>query len=186
MSTEPRESPRSTYCVPFWSPVTAGGVSRPVKSVCVSCPWPASTPMYAPDSSVPSPDTPVAPTRGRTIQKREPLTAKSSASFFSCTWTSTRDRSFDSLIVLTMPISTSLYFTCVLPGSSPSALWKLIEISGPRSRTDLITRPIPISAAISGTSQTSDGSQPLFVEIAGSGGRDASCCGPCGLFMVFP
>ena len=170
MSTDPSESPRSTYCAPFWSPVTAGGVSSPANSVWDSDERPASTPIYAPDSSVPSPDTPVAPTRGRTIQKREPLTAKSSDSFLSCTSTSTRVRSFDSVIALTMPISTSLYLTWVLPGSRPSALWKVRVISGPRSRTDLITRPMPISAAISGTSHTSDGSQPLFVEITGSCG----------------
>lgn len=93
-------------------------------------------------------------------------------------------------MVLTVPISTSLYLTWVLPGSSPSALRKLMVISGPRSNTDLTTRPMLISAAINGTSQTSEGSQPLrrVTTASGSSGRlgwFGLGCGPCGLFMVF-
>src|SRR5260370_36385176 len=99
--------------------------------------------------------------RGRTIQKRVSLTAKSSATFVNCTSTMTRAWSLDSVIVLTDPMSTSLYLTFVLPGSSPSALEKLIVMVGPRSTTDLTTSATPISAAISGISQTSDGSQRL-------------------------
>ena len=38
-----------------------GGVSRPVKSVCFCGERPRSAPMYAPESSVPSPEIPVAP-----------------------------------------------------------------------------------------------------------------------------
>ena len=125
--------------------------------------------MYAPDSSVVSPDTPLAPTRGRTTQKRESLTAKSSPSLVSCTCTSTCDRSFDSVMVFTEPMSTSLYLTLVLPGSRPSALLKVIVIVGPLSVTDLITSARPISAAISGITQTSEGSQRLRGSISGSG-----------------
>ena len=125
--------------------------------------------MYAPESSVVRPDTPLAPTRGRTTQKRESLTAKSSPSLVSCTCTSTCDRSFDSVMVFTEPTSTSLYLTLVLPGSRPSALMKLIVMVGPFSVTDLITSAMPISAAISGITQTSEGSQRLRGSISGSG-----------------
>jgi len=83
MSIEPSDSPRNVNWRPFWSTVTAGGDSRPTNCVCVSVARPPSTPMYAPDSSVPSPDTPLAPMRGRTTQKRLSFTAKSSASFDS-------------------------------------------------------------------------------------------------------
>src|SRR5579864_649984 len=183
MSIEPSESPRSVYWWPFWSPVIGGGVSRPTKSFCVSSVRPASTPMYAPDSKVPSPDTPLAPMRGLTTQKRVPLTAKSSASFVSWTSTITCDRFFASVIVFTEPTSTSLYLTLVLPGSRPSALTKLIVIVGPLSATDLMTSATPISAATSGITQTSDGSQLRRGGSMSGSGRSGGRVGPCGLVM---
>src|ERR1700722_282556 len=152
--------------------------------------------MYAPDSSVVRPVTPLAPTRGRTTKKRVSLTAKFSASLVSWTWIRTCERSFDSVTFFTRPILTSLYLTWVLPGSSPSALLKLMLISGPFSVTDLITSAIPISAAISGITQTSDGNQWLRGSISGSGrlggsvgpfeslrGALGAGVGPCGLVM---
>src|SRR5579864_6924073 len=101
-------------------------------------------------------------------------------------------------MVFTEPTSTSLYLTLVLPGSSPSALLKEMVMVGPRSVTDLITSAMPISAAISGITQTSDGSQRLRGSMSGSGSwggslgpfeslRGASSeagVGPCGLVMV--
>ena len=56
-----------------------GGVSRPVKSVCFCGERPRSAPMYAPESSVPA-EIPVAPTRGRTTQKRVSRFANRAAS----------------------------------------------------------------------------------------------------------
>ena len=95
---------------------------------------PASAPMYAPESSVPRPGH-AACRRCAGARPRSacPSTAKSSASLVSCTSTSTREWSFDSVIVFTVPMSTSLYLTFVLPASSPSAVTKLIVIVGPRS-----------------------------------------------------
>src|ERR1700761_685200 len=196
MSIEPSESPCRTNWWPFWSPVIGGGVSRPTKFFSLSGECPASAPMYAPESSVVRPDTPLAPTRGRTTQKRESLTAKSSPSLVNCTCTSTWDRSFDSVMVFTEPTSTSLYFTLVLPGSRPSALTKLIVMVGPFSVTDLITSAMPISAAISGITQTSEGSQRLRGSISGAGswggsfgpfeslrGASEAGVGSCGLVM---
>src|SRR5690348_12686171 len=92
-------------------------------------------------------------------------------------------------------MSTSLYLTFVLPGSSPSAVEKLIVMSGPRSMTDLATSAMPTSAAMSGTSQTSEGSQPderTCSNTSRSGGSSGSGGGqpfeeggcPCGLVMV--
>jgi hypothetical protein len=72
-------------------------------------------------------------------------------------------------MVLTDPTVTSLYLTWVLPGSRPSALMKLIVMVGPFSVTDLITSAMPISAAISGITQTSEGSQRLRGSMSGSG-----------------
>src|ERR1700761_3546355 len=102
-------------------------------------------------------------------------------------------------MAFTRPTSTSLYLTWVLPGSSPSASLKLIVICGPFSVTDLITSATPISAAISGITQTSDGNQWLRGSISGSGrlggsvgpfeslrGALGAGVGPCGLVMFGP
>jgi hypothetical protein len=118
-----------------------------------------STPMYAPDSSVPSPEMPLAPTRGRTTQNRVSLAAKFSASLVSWILTSTCLKSFVRAIACTDPISTSLYLTFVLPASSPSALVKVTVTVGPFSVMALATSAMPMSAAISGMSQTKDGIQ---------------------------
>ena len=133
MSTEPSESPRSTYCVPFWSPVTAGGDSSPVKSVSVSSERPASTPMYAPDSSVPF-DTPVAPTRGRTIQKRGP--DREILRFLLELHLDEHARQvFRQLDRLDHADLDVLVLDLGLASSEPSALWKLIVICRARART---------------------------------------------------
>jgi hypothetical protein len=92
----------------------------------------------------------------------------------------TREWFFASLIDFTKPMSTSLYLTFVLPGSSPSALMKVIVMVGPFSSTDFTTSPTPISAAISGITQTREGSQPRFVTISGSGTGGSSRGAPPG------
>src|SRR4051794_26071584 len=88
-------------------------------------------------------------------------------------------------MLFTEPITTSLYLTCVLPGSRPSALLKLMVTAGPRSVIDFTTSAMPMSAAISGTTQTREGSQPRRGSTPGSGasGRSGGVAGPCGLFM---
>src|ERR1700710_2704110 len=104
-------------------------------------------------------------------------------------------------MVLTVPTSTSLYLSFVLPGSRPSALVKLMVMVGPRPATDFTTSAMPISAAISGITQTNDGIQRLRGSMTGSGRlggkpppppafRDGSFGpltvlfeGPCGLVM---
>jgi hypothetical protein len=87
------------------------------------------------------------------------------------------------VIDFTEPISTSLYLTWVLPGSRPSALLKTIVIAGPRSVTDLMTSAMPINAATSGITQTSEGSQLRRGAMSGSG-RSGGRAGPCGLLMA--
>src|SRR5450830_688503 len=82
--------------------------------------------------------------------------------------TSTLLKSSPRLIARTWPISTSLYLTLVLPGSSPSALLKLTVTVGPWSIMDLVTSAAPISAASKGISHTSDGSQRLALSTSGS------------------
>lgn len=64
--------------------------------------------MYAPESSVPSPEMPVAPTRGRTTQNRVSRFANRAASLVSWMRTTTRLKSGVSVIACTEPISTSL------------------------------------------------------------------------------
>jgi len=56
----------------------------------------------------------------------------------------------------TLPTTTSLYLTSVLPASKPAAVWKLMVIWGPIDSHAWITIDTPMSAATSGTNQTSE------------------------------
>ena len=60
----------SMYSRPGRPEVTIGGTSRPVKRCSGTAEWPTSTPMYAPETSVPRPEMLAPVTLGRTTQKR--------------------------------------------------------------------------------------------------------------------
>ncbi len=105
------------------------------------------------------PETPVASARGRTTQNLVSAAVKLRASWSSWTVAMTRERSSASLRLFTVPISTSLYLSRVLPASMPSAVRNEMVIVGPRSTSIRTTRVMPTSAATIGISQISDGSQ---------------------------
>ncbi len=86
---------------------------------------------------MPRPVTELALTRARTTQKREFSERYDSASLTSWAFTITWARSLLRVISSTSPISTSLHLILVLPASSPSAVLKVIVISGPFSETAL-------------------------------------------------
>src|SRR5450830_156208 len=172
MSSEPRSPACSTNCLPEVSRVMMGGCSSPANSFLVSSDLPATAPNKAPDNKVFRPEMPDAATRGRTTQKRVSSAVKLSASLVSCTVVKTCERSLLSVIDCTRPISTSLYFTLVLPASSPSAEEKLIVITGPRSINILATSVRPTTAATMGINHTSEGSQLRWRARFGSG----NCC----------
>src|SRR5450830_378785 len=133
-----------------------GGVSRPMKSFLLFSESPASAPINAPDNNVPIPETPLAPMRGRTTQKRESSVANDLAEASRSMVVSTWLRSSAKAIDVTLPITTFLYLTWVLLTSSPSAVRKLTVICGPACLALCTTIDNPISAATIGTSHTSD------------------------------
>ena len=71
------------------SPVTTGGAESATKSRRFSLDRPISMPMYAPEMSVPSPETVAPEMRGRTTQNFVPSTRKSSVFGSICTVTIT-------------------------------------------------------------------------------------------------
>jgi hypothetical protein len=79
--------------------------------------------------------------------------AKPSALLSSATATRTLLRSALSPIRVTLPITTFLYFTGVLPASRPSAVWNVMVMSGPACSQLLTTSDKPTKAASTGTSQ---------------------------------
>ncbi|KAG1245020.1 hypothetical protein G6F65_021471 [Rhizopus arrhizus] len=111
--------------------MTVGGLSRPVNSLPGSVDCPRSTPIYAPDSSVSTPETPSIPMRGRTTQNRESSRARLAASLSSATVATTREPSSLKPIAVTVPTLTSLYFTKVLPSSRPGGVRYVILLTGP-------------------------------------------------------
>src|SRR6185437_7096309 len=123
----------------------------------------------SPEQQSTNPDTPEPAIRGRTTQKRLSAAVKLFASFFSCTLTSTCERSSLSMMDCTVPISTSLYLTLVLPASSPSAELNIIVISGPCCTQVLIAIEIPITAASMGISQINEGIQSRCRTFSGAG-----------------
>lgn len=100
------------------------------------------------------PDTPPSPMRGRTTQKRVSARTKLSALLFSETAAITCEPSWLKEMEVTVPTVTSLYFTGVLPASSPVAVWKEMEIVGPVDNHVWSSSEKPISVAMIGTSQT--------------------------------
>src|SRR5882672_1563346 len=99
------------------------------------------------------PDTPPAPIRGRTTQNRVSARAKCLTLLSRATVATTCDWSLLNEIAETVPTTTSLHLTGVLPASRPPAVWKLMVICGPAEDQVWITIDTPISAATSGTSQ---------------------------------
>lgn len=75
------------------SVVTMGGFSRPRNAFCRAVERPVSTPIYAPDNSVPRPEMPSLPTRGRNTQNRVPCVANFPASLLNWMLTMTRRKS---------------------------------------------------------------------------------------------
>src|SRR5262245_21239005 len=98
---------------------------------------------------------PPAVTRGRTTKNCVSARRKSSACLLSSAVTMMPLRSELSVIVLTTPISTSLYLIFVLPASSPSAVLNSMVITGPRSRMARTASHPPTSTATIGMIQTS-------------------------------
>ena len=127
------------------------------------------------------PDTPLMPTRGRTTQKRVSSRMRLRAFFTNDTVATTCELSSLSEMAVTVPITTSLYLTGVLPASRPCAVLNVIVISGPTDNHAWITIDRPINAATSGTSQTSESRRRLRVTGGSWGSRP---CGPDGGFML--
>src|SRR5690606_12735439 len=103
-----------------------------------------------------TPDTPLAPMRGRTTQNLVSSRVKGSACWSSSTVATTRVWSSLRLIAVTWPMTTFLYFTCVLLASRPSAVSKLTVICGPEESQFCTSMEKPTRAAAMGTSQTSE------------------------------
>src|SRR6476661_2311047 len=155
-----------------------GGVSSPSKSRRASEDLPGSMPMYDPESRVPMPDTVPPAMRARTTQKRVSSTTRSSAALERSALTRTPVRSSPSEMLFTTPISTSLYFTRVLPASMPSAVLNRIVTVGPCDITARTASQPPITAAMSGSSHTHWNPQRRFGAasasgISGNSGRSA-------------
>ncbi|MNV65075.1 hypothetical protein D3C71_1577510 [compost metagenome] len=117
---------------------------------------PESAPMKLPESKVSTPETPPAPMRGRTTQKRAPRVANDRASLDNCTLATTLFLSSARSTVVTSPITTLRYLTWVLCATRPSPVWKEIEISGPCCIQLRTTNEAPTRTARMGTIQTSD------------------------------
>src|SRR6266542_2641002 len=178
-SVDPRSSARSMNCRPGSSPVTIGATSSPTKSRRDSLDLPMSMPMKPPESSVPSPDTPPAVMRGRTTKNRVSSRRNSSDCLLSSAVTTMPFRFGLKVMVLTRPISTSLYLIFVLPASRPSAVLKVMVIVGPRSRIALAASQPPTSTATMGMIQMSCGVKRRLGTATASGRSCAS--GSCGL-----
>ena len=169
----------STNSRPGVSVLMTGGTSSPTYS-CLAFPdLLTSTPIYEPDSSVPSPVTVPPEMRGRTTQKRVPSTRYGAACLAISTFTTTPFRSGEKAMLLTRPTSTSLYLILVLPASRPSAVTKVIEISGPLSSIALIASQPPTSTATIGINQTICSVRVDFGATAASGTSGSS--GVCGV-----
>ena len=91
--------------------------------------------MYAPDKSVLRPEIPPTPRRGRTTQKRVSSRKSFVFSRSSLAITLTLSRSSLSVTASTSPTSTLRELSLVLPASIPSAVSKVIVISGPSVMT---------------------------------------------------
>src|SRR5262249_38165643 len=115
--------------------------------------------VAGPAKGVRRPTPPPAVTRGRTTKTRVSSTRKLSASLLSSAVATTPFRSGLRLTVFTRPISTSLYLILVLPASRPSAVLKVMVMTGPRSRTAFTASQPPTSTATMGTSQMSWGAK---------------------------
>src|SRR5262249_47744033 len=90
-------------------------------------------------------------------KNRVSSTRKLSTCLLSSAVATTPLRSVLSVTVLTKPISTSLYLILVLPASRPSAVLKLMVMTGPRSRMARTASQPPTSTATMGTIQMSCG-----------------------------
>src|SRR5574338_41503 len=112
--------------------------------------------------------------RGLTTQKAVSSTRWGLNSFSSSAVAMTWLRSSDKVTAVTWPISTSLNLILVLPASSPSALLKVMVITGPCSRMDFTASQPPMRAATMGTSQTSCRDHLDFGATSASGKADGS------------
>src|ERR1044071_6327180 len=117
--------------------------------------------------------------RGRTTKKRVSSRRKSSACLLSSAVTTMPFRSGRKTMVLTRPISTSLYLILVLPASRPSAVLKVMVMVGPCSSTAFTASQPPTSTATMGMSQMSCGVKRRLGTATASGRSWAS--GSCGL-----
>ena len=96
---------------------------------------------------------------------------KGSADWSSSTLATTLRRSSLKAMEVTLPITTFLYLTWVLLASRPSAVWKLMLISGPADIDLWTTIDNPTRAATMGTSHTSE-TLKRRVRSAGAPGAD--------------
>src|SRR5882672_817658 len=110
-----------------------------------------------------------ADTWARATQKRVSSTRWGPAFLANSAVTMTRLRSGERSTPVTSPTSTSLYLILVLPASRPSAVLKLIVMTGPRSSTLLTASQPPTSAATSGISHTSCSERGDFGTATASG-----------------
>jgi len=112
----------------------SGGSSRPVKLVTTlasSCAV-VDMAMKAPEKSVPRPEIPARPMRGRSTQKRVFSFRYLSVSLAILTETMTPVSASSSWIFSTLPTSTLRKRTGVFPAASPSADSKRMVMSSPR------------------------------------------------------
>src|SRR3984957_13175694 len=126
--------------------------------------------------SVPRPVTLAPEMRGRTTQNFVSDARNSSVLGAICALMITRWWSSESRIDDTVPISTPLYWSLVLPASRPSAVRKTIVIVGPSLRILVTATHTPTSAARIGMNHTSDSRVRLRVRPfdSGTGGKGRS------------
>ncbi len=159
-SIERRLSVTNMTWRPASSAVMSGWCSRPTKCRC-GAPGPGSISMYEPDSRVPRPRAPRRLSCGRTTQKRVFRRRKWSVPWLKRMVSTTFAKSSLNWMPSTMPMSTSLYLTMVLPASMPSAVRNAMVTSGPRSEMVLTISQPPTINVTSGMSHTMEGPERL-------------------------
>ena len=105
----------------------------------------------------------------RTTQKRVSLTTSPLASLETSAVTTTWERSSEMAMDLTSPIMTSLYFSLVLPASSPSPVLNEMVMVWPRSTHAFTAMESPMMAATMGMIQTSWMEKRLLGSLTASG-----------------
>ena len=108
------------------------------------------------------PDAPCKPSCGLTTQKRVLRFKNFSDPLLNSAVNMILEKSSLNLICSTIPISTFLYLTFVLPTSIPSAVLKLILTWGPCSESVLKTSQLPTNNVTTGIIQTTEGPDRLF------------------------